>query len=106
MRQDRKNTKPSGASITTHSSGLAKSAWPNGGEIHAPMQRQRPAAALSSKRRISRHGIGEDDVGNESRQGDAGRHVVVDAQHVGAQTLVHRDAGPRPHAGCAYLLSI
>ena len=68
------------------------------GQIHAPMQREHAAARTRGQRRVGGHGIGEDDVGNNARQGHAGGHVVVDAQHVCAQTFVYGDVGARTHA--------
>ena len=38
MRQDRKNTNASGASITTHMSGRGEHRLAERGEVHAPMQ--------------------------------------------------------------------
>ena len=69
------------------------------------MQRQdaSPLAAASAGSVVTAR---EHDVGDDAGQGDARRHVVVDAQHVRAQTLIHRNVGARADAGCAYLLSI
>ena len=100
MRQDRKNTNPSGASITTHLSGRHEDRLAELGQVHAPMQSQRAAGNGGGERQIARDRVGEDDVGDETGEGHAGGHVVVDAQHVGAQTLVHCDIGTRADAAC------
>ena len=78
MRKLMKNTRPSVASISTIGTGLLKSVWPNG---------VRPVMAP----------LGPVDDGRVEGQprGDAGerdadRHVVVDADHVGAQARIDR----------------
>ena len=69
-------TRPSGASTNTHISGLPKMAWPNG--------------VSASPAPVSRDRGGEREPGDQSGQRNAGSHVVVDADHVRAQTRIDR----------------
>src|SRR5258705_305873 len=53
---------------------------------------------IRNERRVAGHGVGEHDVGDETGQSYAGRHVIVDAQHVCAQTFVYGNIGARAEA--------
>ena len=79
MRKLMKNTRPSGASTSTHISGLPNSVCPNG--VSPTMA---PEALVTTASLI---GEPRDDAG----QRDAARHVVVDADHMGAQAHVIGD---------------
>ena len=65
---------PSGAKITTHLKALAKMKLPKRRELQAC-----PGV---------NHGKHIGQIGDHAGDRDAGRHVVVDAQHVGAEPLV------------------
>ena len=84
--------------MTTHLSGEAKIVRPNWVR-YMPRCSGMARPPLRLRARVGRDRVREDDVGDEARQSDAGGHVVVDAQHVGAQTLVYRDVGARADAG-------
>jgi hypothetical protein len=79
---------PSGARITAHFSGLTR-------QVHAAADARRDLRAaahhLGRLRRIvgDRHHV--DAERGQAGDGEADHHVVVDAQHVGAQARIHRD---------------
>ena len=87
MRKLMKNTSPSVPSISTIISGPLKSVWPNG---------VRPVIAPAAS--VDDGGV-EGGTRHDAGQRHGGRHVVVDAEHVGAQARV--DCGGLPGVAAA-----
>ena len=81
IRNEKKKMKASGASATTHISGVPYSVAPNWVRLTPPMR----ATACG---RVARRGQHVDAERDQGRDGQTQDHVVVDAEHEGAQALV------------------